>query len=105
VSDVATAVPAPGTPAPGTPGPAAPGLATPATAAGPTTDPLAGLTPDQAARWGDLLAYVTDPDRPRPSARDDTPHLLTHLLTRAGIDESEFWGYARNRRSRVLRAG
>ncbi len=48
---------------------------------------------------------MTDPDRPRPSARDDTPRLLAHLLTRAGIDEGEFWGYARNRRSRVLRAG
>ena len=57
----------------------------------PSTDPLAGLTADQAARWEDLLAYVTDPDRPRPLARDDTPRLLAHLLARAGVDESEFW--------------
>jgi hypothetical protein len=66
---------------------------------------IADLTADQVARWEDLLAYVTDPDRPRPSARDDTPRLLTHLVTRAGVDETVFWSYSRNRRSRVLRSG
>ena len=69
------------------------------------SDPLDALTAEQIARWEDLLAYVTDPRRPRPSARDDTPGLLSHLLSRAGVDETEFWSFARNRRSRVLRAG
>jgi hypothetical protein len=69
------------------------------------SDPLAELSADQIARWEDLLAYVTDPDCPRPSARTDTPRLLSHLLGRAGVDETEFWTFARNRRSRVLRAG
>jgi len=69
------------------------------------SDPLDALTAEQIARWEDLLAYVTDPRRPRSSARDDTPGLLSHLLSRAGVDETEFWSFARNRRSRVLRAG
>jgi hypothetical protein len=68
------------------------------------TDPLEGLTADQVGRWEDLLAYVTDRERPRPTARDDTPGLLSHLLARAGLDEAEFWSYGRNRRSRLLRA-
>ncbi len=72
---------------------------------GDRTDPLEDLTADQVARWEDLLAYVTDRERPRPTARDDTPGLLSHLLARAGLDEAEFWTYGRNRRSRLLRAG
>ena len=48
---------------------------------------------------------MTDRERPRPTARDDTPGLLSHLLARAGLDEAEFWSYGRNRRSRLLRAG
>ena len=39
---------------------------------GDRTDPLEDLTADQVARWEDLLAYVTDRERPRPTARDDT---------------------------------
>ena len=68
-------------------------------------DALAELTAGQIALWEDLLAYVADPQRPRPTARDDTPALLSHLLARAGVDEDEFWSFERNRRSRVLRAG
>ena len=75
-----------------------------ATPAAPPTV-LGDLTADQIASWEDLLAYVADPRRPRPTARAGTPALLSHLLARAGIDEAEFWSYGRNRRSRVLRAG
>ncbi|HUK78853.1 MAG TPA: hypothetical protein VL117_14835, partial [Thermoleophilia bacterium] len=68
-------------------------------------DALGGLSAEQAARWEDLLAYVTDPRAPRPGARDDTPALLSYLLDRAGLDQDEFWAADRNRRSRLLRAG
>ena len=68
-------------------------------------DPVDGLTAEQTARWEDLLAYIADPERPRPGGRDDTPALLSHLLARVGVDEAQFWAAPRNQRSRLLRDG
>jgi len=54
------------------------------------------------ARWEDLLAFIVDPESPLVRGRDHTAALLTHLLGRAGLDETAFWKLERARRGQLF---
>jgi len=54
------------------------------------------------AQWEDLLAYIVDPASPLVRERERTAALLTHLLGRASLDETEFWGLERARRGQLF---
>jgi hypothetical protein len=56
------------------------------------------------ADWEDVLTLLVDPDSPRIEDRARAMRLLSFLLERAGIDETEFWSLGRAQRGRTFLA-
>ncbi|MEK7330370.1 MAG: hypothetical protein AAB113_06160, partial [Candidatus Eisenbacteria bacterium] len=57
---------------------------------------------ERLALWEDLLTLLVDPESPRVGDRPRGRRVLSHLLQRAEIDESQFWKLGRAQRGRLF---
>ena len=56
----------------------------------------------QRRLWEDVLTLVVDPASPRVADPQRASAVLSRLLSRAGVDEQEFWSLDRARRGRLF---